>query len=105
MLEEPPMIDVSEDIHSLSDFKRNTAKFMSQMKKSGHPVVLTVNGRAELVVQDASSYQRLLALAEEAEMMDFLNKSRQDIDAGRTVAARDALARLAKKYKLKHRGK
>src|SRR2546427_4913202 len=103
MLEERSMIDVSQDIHSLSDFKRNTAKFMTRLKKSGHPVVLTINGRAELVVQDASSYQRLLALAEQAEMVEFLNESREDIDAGRTVAARDALARLAKKYKLKAR--
>jgi PHD/YefM family antitoxin component YafN of YafNO toxin-antitoxin module len=30
------------------------------MKKPGQPVVLTVNGKAELVVQDADSYQKLL---------------------------------------------
>jgi len=33
---------------------------MKQIKKSGHPLVLTVNGKAEAVVQDAASYQRLL---------------------------------------------
>ena len=32
------MIDLSKDIHSLSDFKRKTARFMTQMKKTGHPV-------------------------------------------------------------------
>jgi len=30
------------------------------MRESGHPVVLTINGKAEIVVQDAASYQRLL---------------------------------------------
>jgi len=30
------------------------------MKKSRRPVVLTVNGKAELVVQNAASYQKLL---------------------------------------------
>ena len=69
------MIDLSQDIHSLSDFKRKTADFMARMKKSGHPVVLTINGKAELVVQDAASYQRLLELAERAEMMEFLRES------------------------------
>jgi prevent-host-death family protein len=99
------MIDLSEDIHSLSDFKRRTPDFLKRMKKSGHPVVLTINGKAELVVQDAASYQRLLELAERAEMLEFLKESRADIEAGRTEPAVEALERLAKKHKLKRKGK
>jgi PHD/YefM family antitoxin component YafN of YafNO toxin-antitoxin module len=99
------MIDLSQDIHSLSDFKRQTSRFMTQMKKSGHPVVLTINGKAELVVQDAASYQQLLELAQQAEMMEFLRKSRADIEAGRTEPALEALERLAKKHKLNRTGK
>lgn len=98
------MIDLAKDIHSLSDFKRKTARFMTQMKKTGHPVVLTVNGKAEMVVQDAASYQRLVELAEQAEMIDFLRQSREDIDAGRTKPAVEALEQLAKKHKLKPKG-
>lgn len=49
------MLDISRDIHSLSDFKRNTANFVDQKRSSGHPVVLTINGKAEMVVQDAAS--------------------------------------------------
>jgi prevent-host-death family protein len=94
------MIDLSQDIHSLSDFKRKTAAFMSRMKKSGHPMVLTVNGKAQLVVQDAASYQRLLEIAERAEMMEFPTASRADIEGGRTVAAVDALEGLARKHNL-----
>jgi prevent-host-death family protein len=99
------MIDLSNDIHSLSDFKRKTSEFMTRMKQSGHPVVLTINGRAELVVQDAASYQRLLELAEKAEMMEFLQKSRQDMEAGRTMSAQEALEELARRHKLKRKGK
>jgi PHD/YefM family antitoxin component YafN of YafNO toxin-antitoxin module len=98
------MIDLSQDIHSLSDFKRKTAAFMTQMKKSGRPVVLTINGRAELVVQDAAGYQHLLNLAEQAEMIEFLRESREDIEAGRTEPAIQALKRLAKKHKLRMKG-
>jgi prevent-host-death family protein len=99
------MIDLSQDIHSLSDFKRKTTEFLARMKENGHPVVLTINGKAELVVQDAASYQRLLELAERAEMMDFLRESRADIEAGRTEPALEALERLARKHKLKRKGK
>lgn len=98
------MIDLSQDIHSLSHFKRKTTEFMARMKESGHPVVLTINGKAELVVQDAASYQRLLELAEQAEMMAFLRESREDIEAGRTEPALEALQRLGKKDKLHRKG-
>ena len=66
------MFDLATDIQSLSHFKRNTAQVMKQIKDSGNPVVLTVNGKAEVVVQDAAAYQRLLDLAEKAEMIEFL---------------------------------
>jgi prevent-host-death family protein len=99
------MIDLSTDIHSLSDFKRKTAKLMNHMKKTGHPVVLTINGKAEMVVQDAQSYQRLLEIARQAEMIEFLRESQKDVDAGRTQPALDALDKLAKKHKLKRKAK
>ena len=94
------MLDLSTDIRSLSDFKRNTSEFMTKLKASGNPVVLTLNGKAAVVVQDAVGYQRLLELAERAEMMDFLQKSREDIAEGRTVPAEEALEKLARKHKL-----
>jgi PHD/YefM family antitoxin component YafN of YafNO toxin-antitoxin module len=99
------MIDLCEDIRSLSDFKRRTTQLLAQMKKSRRPVVLTINGKAELIVQDAASYQQLLDLVEQAEMMEFLRESRADMEAGRTEPAREALDRLAKKHKLKRKGK
>jgi prevent-host-death family protein len=99
------MIDLSKDIHSLSDFKRKTGKLMSRMKKTGHPVVLTINGKAEMVVQDAASYQRLLELAEQAEMVAFLRESWNDIESGSTRPALEALDELAVKHKLKRKRK
>ena len=45
---------LTRDIHSLSTFKRDTAKLVRQMKKTKAPVILTVNGKAELVVPKSS---------------------------------------------------
>jgi prevent-host-death family protein len=95
------MLDIAKDIQSLSHFKRHTAEVMKQLRESGNPVVLTVNGKAEIVVQDAASYQRLLELAERAEMMDFLREAKADADAGRTVPAREFLESLGPKKKAK----
>lgn len=91
------MLDIARDIQSLSHFKRNTAQVMKQLKDSGHPVVLTVNGKAEVVVQDAAAYQQLLELAEKAEMLEFLREAKEDANAGRTVPAREFLQSLGKK--------
>jgi prevent-host-death family protein len=96
------MLDIAKDIQSLSHFKRNTAAVMKKLKKTGRPVVLTVNGKAEAVVLDAAVYQRLreqAELAEKAEMMEFLREAKADADAGRTVPAREFLESLGKKKK------
>lgn len=91
------MIDLSRDIDSLSNFKRDTPRFLDRLKKNGAPVVLTINGKAELVVQDAKSYQRLLDAADQLESLESLRRSLEDVDAGRTVPARKALAALGKR--------
>jgi prevent-host-death family protein len=95
------MLDIGNDIHSLSHFKRKTAEVMERMKKTGNPVVLTINGKAEIVVQEATAYQRLRELADKAEMMEFLRESKADADAGQTVPAREFLASLGKRKGLK----
>ena len=88
------MLDINSDIDSLSNFKRNTPEFLRQLKETGHPVVLTINGKAELVVQDTASYQKLIELAERAERMDALKASIEDMKAGRIIPADDVLAEL-----------
>jgi hypothetical protein len=88
------MLDLNRDINSLSNFKRNTPEFLRQLKESGHPVVLTINGKAELVVQDSASYQKLLELADRAERMDALQASIEDMRAGRVVPAESMLAEM-----------
>jgi len=58
------MLNLSKDIHSLTEFKRNTTQFIEHLKQTKDPLVLTVDGKAALVVQDAESYQTLLEAAE-----------------------------------------
>jgi prevent-host-death family protein len=76
------MISLKDEINSLSNFKRNTSEFIEQLKKSGRPVVLTINGKAELVVQDAESYQRLLEISERLETIEALKPAIEEMKAG-----------------------
>ncbi len=86
------MLDISRDIHSLTDFKKNTSEFITQLKETGEPVVLTINGRAELVVQDAASYQKLIELAEQAEEMRMTRRAVAEMKAGLGRPAAEMLA-------------
>jgi prevent-host-death family protein len=101
MTPEDAMLDLANDIQSLSHFKRKTTEVMKRLKETGNALVLTVNGKAEVVVQDAAAYQHLLNLAAKAEMMEFLRESKADADAGRTVPAREFLESLGQKKKAK----
>jgi PHD/YefM family antitoxin component YafN of YafNO toxin-antitoxin module len=65
------MIDVN-NIRSLSDFQRNTKEHVKRLKKTGKAEVLTINGQAELVVQSAEAYQKLLDAADLADSVRIL---------------------------------
>ena len=91
-------ISISKDIHSLSDFKRKTPELLDQMRESGRPVVLTINGKAEIVVQDAASYQRLLDHMEEIETLAGIKRGLADVKAGRTTP----LEKFEKEFRRKH---
>jgi len=49
-----------QDIRSLTDFQRNTKSHLRRLKSTGRPEVLTVNGKAELIVQDAAAFEDML---------------------------------------------
>jgi len=53
-----------QDVWSLTDFHRNAKDHLKRLKRTGRPELLTINGKAEVVVQSASAYQRLLDLLE-----------------------------------------
>ncbi|MBF0382176.1 MAG: type II toxin-antitoxin system Phd/YefM family antitoxin [Magnetococcales bacterium] len=50
-------MDITKDIRPLTEFKRDTSRFISNLKETGRPTVLTINGIPELVVMDAKAWQ------------------------------------------------
>ena len=78
---------IARDIQSLSTFKRDTSKLMRQMRKTKQPMVLTVNGKAALVVQDAESYQKLLEAKERMETIEGIRRGLESMKAKRGMPA------------------
>lgn len=82
------MLDITKDIQSLTTFRRRSGDFLKQLKRSKRPVVLTVNGKAAAVVQDAESYQRLLDIAARASAEEGVRQGLLDAKKGRVHTAR-----------------
>lgn len=94
------MLDITKDIRSLTSFRRNSAQLMKQLKKSGRPVVLTVKGKAEAVVQDAKSYQHLLDIAAHADAQEGIRQGLDDARHGRLRPIRQFFAELEARHGL-----
>ena len=91
------MIDLRE-VRSITEFQRNVRQYVGRLKRKKIPLVLTVNGRAELVVQDAGSYQELLDRLERAETVGAIKQAMAQFDRGEGRSARQALEELRKRH-------
>jgi len=60
--------------------------------------VLTVNGKAAAVVQDAEAYQRLLDIAAEADVSEGNRQGFEDAEAGRVRPAREVFEEMRARY-------
>jgi len=97
------MIDLRE-VRSVTEFQRNIKDYVGRLKKKKTPLVLTVNGRAELVVQDAESYQKMLDRLERAEMLAAVHRGMEQADRGEGIPLDEAEKRLMKKHGFSRRG-
>jgi PHD/YefM family antitoxin component YafN of YafNO toxin-antitoxin module len=92
------MIDATQDVQTLTTFRENSAELIAQLKTTHRPITLTVDGQAEIVVQEASAYQQLLDRAALADPEEGLRQGLEDIAEGRTRPAREVFAELREEY-------
>ena len=87
------------NIKPLTDFVRNSKAHIKRLQATGAPEVLTVNGEAAVVVQDAASYERMAALAEQAKQDARLQSALSYFrNGGKGIKADDVFSKLDKKY-------
>ena len=92
------MLDITQDIQSLTTFRRRSGEFMKQLRKTQRPVVLTVRGKAAAIVQDAEAYQRLLDIAAQADAEEGIRQGLDDVAHGRTRPAKDVFDEIRRKH-------
>jgi prevent-host-death family protein len=83
------MLDITQDIQSLATFRRRSGELIKQLRKSRRPMVLTVNGKAAAVVQDAEAYQSLLDIAARVDAQEGIRQGLREAAEGKGRTARE----------------
>jgi len=91
-------MDITSDIQPMTTFRNHSAAFLAHIKETKRPLILTVNGKAAAVVQDAGAYQHLLDLAAEASAVEGIRQGLEDLESGRTRTAQDVFGELRAEY-------
>jgi prevent-host-death family protein len=85
-------------IKSVSTFKAKAAEMIDDITETGNPVILTVNGEARVIVQDVRSYEQT---QEALAMLRLLAAGDKALHEGRTLPAKEAMARVRARLKRK----
>lgn len=89
-------MNITEDISPLTKFKRDSARLIAQIKETGRPQILTVNGSPSVVVMDAAAWQAMQDQLDCAKTVDGIRKGLQQAHAGEGVEAGQFFDRLAR---------
>src|SRR5689334_9466083 len=89
------------DVTSLTDFRDRLRDHLDQSKATGRPLFVTADGETEAVVLSPAAFDELIEQAEMARSLTTLDRSMDDIKAGRTMPAKAGLRQIAEELNLK----
>ena len=94
-------IQLSTDLVTVADFKDHAGAYLDRVQSSGHPIVITKNGKAAGVIVSPAEYDRLLY---KQALMESVARGVADGDTGRVKSTQEArreieTARAARKSK------
>ncbi|MEM7590943.1 MAG: type II toxin-antitoxin system Phd/YefM family antitoxin [Cyanobacteria bacterium P01_A01_bin.83] len=93
------MLDLSR-AHPLDEFQQEAPALLDQFKTDKTPIVLTVDGQAAAVLQDAESYQQLLDKIELLETLAGIRNSLEEFEQGKGIPLKQAFKQLQEKHYL-----
>src|SRR5512139_2995110 len=92
-------VRVSEDIVPVSDFKAQAAEWLKRIAVTGHPLVITQNGKAAGVLLSPAQFD---ALSERAQFRAAIDEGLADLQAGRVHSHAAVVADLTKRRRARN---
>lgn len=90
-------MNINEDIRPASELKKNAEQILDQLHKTGRPVILTVNGKADAVLLDAKIFEKHLKASNLARL---LAPAEADVAAGRAREMGQVLREFKNAHKI-----
>ena len=84
----------SSQVKPISCLKANAAAVLARLAEQRQPLVITQNGEAKAVLQDAASYEET---QETLALLKILALGQQGVEAGQVEPVADVVARLRAK--------
>lgn len=94
------MIDTRQ-IHALTDFLRNHKSHLKRLKATRKPEVLTVNGRAEVVLLDPESFEEIRDKLDRVETIEAIREGLAAAERGELKPAEQVFAEMRARYGLR----
>lgn len=85
-------ISVSNDIVPIAEFKTSISKWFRNLQQTGHPVIITQNGKPAGVLLSPADYDDLVY---RKSFLDSVERGITDADSGRTYSTDEFKAKLA----------
>lgn len=87
-------VRISEDIVPVSEFKARAADWLKRVAETGHPIVITQNGKAAGVLVSPAEFDRL---TERARFISAIDEGLEDEKAGRVVSHEAVVAEFTRR--------
>ncbi len=87
-------ISISNDIVPIGEFKTSISKWLKSIQDTGHPLVITQNGKPAGVLLSPSEYD---ALVHRKNFIDSINRGLADADSGNVYSTEELQEELQKR--------
>lgn len=89
-------LKIDQDIRSMSEFRTGIASFLKQVHDTKRPLVITQHGKGVAVLLDVAEYE---AMQEKIELLENIQTSITQIDAGSGIEHKQAKAAILERIK------
>ena len=87
-------LKIDQDIRPMSEFRTGIASFLKQVHDTKRPLVITQHGKGVAVLLDVVEYE---AMQEKIELLEDVQTSIAQIDAGAGIAHSEARAAILRR--------
>lgn len=85
-------ISIKNDIVPIAEFKTSLSKWFKSLQSTGHPVIITQNGKPAGVLLTPEDYDELVY---RKSFLDSVGRGISDADSGRTFSTKELRAAFA----------